>query len=131
MATVAAPEQHVVRFCFQINGTSDPDFCIPGKGMGVTDVKRTGVGVFDIYFDSKYPVFLYASGGVMGPDGGSAVNDQSVKTRRDAYVASTGVLTVTVVDAGTAAAADPTDNSWVWVEAVFCRRSKLSPSTAI
>lgn len=131
--TVAAPEQHTVKFRFRINGTSDPDSIVPSK-MGITDIVRTGAGVFDITFDTAYPVFVGLLGNVMGIEGGSVVNDQLVKCDPTSdYVSSTGVLTITVVGAlDTAAAAeDPADNSWVYVEATFCRRSTLSPQDSI
>jgi len=125
-----APELVVLRFRFQINGTSDPDFIVP-VNSGVSEITRSSAGVFVATLEEKFPVFFGVLGGVIGPSGGSAINDQSVKATIDGYVASTGLLTFTVVDAGTAAAADPTDNSWVFVEATFCRRSGLLPSGAI
>ncbi len=128
--TITSPEIERVVFRFLINGTSDPDSLLPGF-QGVTDVARTGVGVFTVQFETKYPVLIGVTGNVLGPDSGSAVNDQLVKTTGNGYNATTGVLTLTVVDSGTAAAADPADNSWVYVEAVFGRRSNMHPSKAI
>src|SRR5574342_66363 len=118
------PESEVVRFRFQINGTSDPDFCFPKSG--ITDIVRSGAGVFAITFDRKYPAFVGGNGMVMGDDGVSF--GLIVQTTPADYVANTGILTVRTVDPytdATPAAADPTDNDWVFVEAVFSRTTAL------
>lgn len=124
-----SPETVVVRFRFQINGTSDPDFLVP-HAQGVIDIARTGAGVFAITFADKYPVFIGASGYVMA--GVIAASHQLIPVGGPAaYVASTGVLTLSSLDLDTPAVTEPTDNDWAYVEAVFCRRSTLAPSGAI
>lgn len=125
---LGGPQEVRKVFRFQINGTSNPDFQVPSGAA--TTITRSGAGVFVITLPvtERYPVLIGVTGDVLGPAGGSALNDQDVKATVDGYVPSTGVLTVSVVDAGTAAAADPTDNSWVFVEAIFCRMTLLAPT---
>ena len=124
-------EEVTVKFRFQINGTSDPDALVPHM-KGVTDVARSGVGVFAATMADKYPIFVGLTGNVMGDSG--ATLGLVVQGDVAGYVASTGVLTFRTVDTytdATPAAADPTDDDWVYVEATFCRRSTLCPSGAI
>jgi len=128
MLMSAYPEIVFLPFRFQINGTSDPDNCVPGGA--VLDVVRTGAGVFTINFAEKYPIFIGLVGTVLEA---TPAHDLIVKAAVGNYTASTGVLTgVTVVGAdGTTAAEDPIDNDWVYVIAAFSRRSVLNTSAAL
>lgn len=133
---VNSPEQVTLKFRFQINGVSDPDAIVPAN-CGVTDVTRTSEGLFAITLDEKFPVFIGATGTVMGT--GATSLGMVVQCAPGDYVASTGVLSVSTIDpseAGTApettgAVDDPTDNDWVYIEATFCRKSGLAPSGSI
>src|SRR5690348_3352983 len=127
-----SPELVKLCFRFQINGTSDPDACVPAGA--VLDVDRTAAGTFEIELpaNKRPPTFIGATGSVMGDDGVSL--GLIVQAAVDGYVAATGKLTVRTVDTytdATPAAADPTDNDWVYIEATFCVRTSLSPSAAI
>jgi hypothetical protein len=127
---VNAPELETVKFRFQINGTSDPDFALPK--LGITDVVRSGAGVFAVTFDRKYPTMVGLTGNVMGDDGVSL--GLAVQAAVTDYVAATGVLTVRTVDPytdATPAAADPTDNDWVYLEVTFSRTTALVVVSAI
>lgn len=126
IAQIGNPEQLTLKFRFQVNGVTNPDFVLPGSC--VIDVVRTGVGVFEIAFAEKYPVFVGLVGNVLAA---TPVSDLQVKAGVANYVATTGKLTVTVVDSGVAAAADPVDNDWVYCEVTVCRRSRLSDAVAI
>ena len=124
-------EEVTVKFRFLINGTSDPDALMPHM-KGVSEVTRSGPGVFVATMSEKYPVFLGLTGNVMGDSG--ATLGLVVQGDFAGYDSATGLLTFRTVDTytdATPAAADPTDNDWVYVEATFCRRSTLCPSGAI
>lgn len=125
---VTSPELVVVKFRFQINGTSDPDFVVPGS-QGVTEVTRTSAGLFVVTLAEKYPTFVGAVGTVLEA---TQAHDLICKFSVAGYVASTGKLTFTVVGAdGSSAAEDPADNDWVYVEATFGRRSGMHAQAAI
>lgn len=129
---VNSPEQITVKFRFQINGTSDPDFIVPALS-GVTEVTRTSAGLFAITFAEKWPVFIGMQARVLPVT--AATNDLTVSCVVTSYSSTTGILSITVsgpvTDYLTVAAEDPVDDSWVYVEATFCRRSGLAPSGAI
>ncbi len=127
VAMTLTGEEVTLRFRFQVNGTSDPDFQYPAGA--VSDVVRTGAGVFEITLPAGFrpPGMVGCGGHVLGDDGVSL--GLQVQAAQDGYVASTGKLTVRTVDPytdATPAAADPTDNDWVYVEATFIRRDALS-----
>lgn len=133
METVTSPELVVVKFRFQINGTSDPDAILP-KYQGVTEITRTSAGVFAITFAEKFPVFLGMVGNVMSVTAGQVSYGLIVQTTPGSYSATTGILTVHVVDPyadATPAAVDPTDDNWVYLQCTFCRRNGLVPSGSI
>jgi hypothetical protein len=128
IAQVGNPEQLTLKFRFQINGTDDPDFIVPGGC--VTDVTQESTGVFKITFAQKYPVFVGLVGTVLEA---TPVNDLIVKADVADYDSSAGTLLVSVVGAlhDAAAAEDPVDDDWVYLEVTFCTRSTLSPAVAI
>lgn len=128
-----SPELVTINFRFQINGTSDPDAVVPGNAL-VTNVTRTSAGVFAVTFGEIFPVFIGANGAVMSVTAGEASYGLIVQTTPGSYSTTTGILTVHVVDPytdATPAAADPTDNNWVYVSATFCRKSTMAPSAAV
>lgn len=117
-------------FRFQINGTSDPDFQVPAGA--VDDVVRTSAGLFTITLPQteRYPALISCTGSVQT----AAVGAGTVGALFTpvSYTASTGVLVVRIVDQdGTPGAADPADNDWVHVQAVFCRMTVLAPTGAV
>ena len=122
------PELVLEAFRFQVEGTSDPDALVPYQ-QGVTNVTRSSIGLFAITLATKYPTLISCVGSVQAAaaSGGDTVG---LHVYPVSYTASTGVLVVRVENhAG--AADDPTDEDWVHVQAVFCRRSGMAPSGAI
>lgn len=127
--TTTSPEIERVVFRFLINGTSNPDSLRPGF-QGVTDVARTGAGLFTVTFENKYPVFIGMTGSVIGASVGMTV--EPVGVPETAYTASAGTLAIrTVVQDGSPAAGDPTDNDWVFCECYFARRNNMHAAVAI
>lgn len=127
-----SPETVTLKFRFQINGTSDPDACLPAF-QGVSDVTRNAAGVFDVTFTEKYPTYIGHTGSVMGDSGATLGLIVQGSDPAD-YSSTTGVLRVRTVDTytdATPAPADPVDNDWVFLEVTFCRRSNLCPSGSI
>ena len=123
------PETVGLDFRFQINGTSDPDRQFPAGA--VKDVVRVSAGLFDITLQSKWPTMVTCVGSVQVA---AVAAGQGAGFEPVSYTASTGVLRVRTVDfdnAGASAAADPTDNDWVHVNAVFCRRDALMKEGAV
>lgn len=143
-ALTMSPELVMVACRFQVtdpSGTADPDALVPALA-GVTDVVRTAEGCYDIYLDEKYPTLVACVGSVeyaasVATNGASIAVVPGVANGSSVYNSTTGVLSIRTVDAddgaspGKPAAADPADNSWVHVIAVFCRRSALAPSGSI
>jgi hypothetical protein len=128
LAQTTSPELVRICFRFQINGTSDPDALYPGY-QGVTDVSRSGAGVFVVTFAEKWSAMVGFTGTVLEA---TPAHDLIVKAALAGYDASAGTLTLTVVGAdGSTAAEDPVDNDWVYVECVFARRNGLQASVAI
>lgn len=129
---VNSKEQVKVSFRFQHASGTDPDALVP-YNAGVSNVTRSGAGVFLVTLDNIYPVYIGHMGSV-GGDSGATLGLIVQGGHPDDYNATTGVLTVRVVDTytdATPAAADPADDDWVYVEATFCRRSNMAPSGAI
>jgi hypothetical protein len=123
LAQTKHPNVDMVAFRFQVTapaGTADPDALFPGY-QGVTDVARTGEGVYEISFDFKYPFMLVALAGVQG--------DLAAASASTSYNATTGKLTVTTVAGGVAA--DPADNAWVHVFCVMARMTGTYQTVAI
>jgi hypothetical protein len=95
----SAPDLVTYKFRFQSagTGTTDPDNIIPKNG--ITDIDQSAPGVFAITFAEKHPTLIGVTGSVMpvvaatGAGFGCIVQASVVD-----YVASTGVLTVRVVD---------------------------------
>lgn len=132
LSQTAAPDQTTLRFRFQINGTTHPDFVMPG-GL-VKDITRGAAGVFAIQLPDgvRPPVFTGLVGMVMGDSG--ATLGLIVQCELADYVVATGVLTVRTVDTytdATPAAADPVDNDWVYINATFQTRTQGSAEVAI
>lgn len=124
-----SPEQVLEAFRFQINTTNNPDFLMPSQ-QGVLDVVRVSAGLFDIFFATKYPELISCTGAVQVAAVGAGTVGALFTVV--SYTPATGVLRVRIVDQdGAPAAADPADNDWVHVQAVFCRRNKLCQVGAI
>lgn len=88
---------------FDTNSTSAPDGVDPAVSDGLT-IARSGVGVYTITFpENKKPLEVLWCGPVV-------IGDVTLKAAFTSYVASTGVLTISVHDIdGTPAVADSTD----------------------
>ncbi len=126
------PEVVETCFRFQINGTSNPDVAFP-SGQ-VVSVTRTGAGAFDVVLPAhmRYSNYVGLTGTVQGDSG--ATLGLVVQNAVTDWASATGTLTVYTVDTytdATPAAADPTDDDWVFVKAVFLRRNTLAASEAI
>lgn len=127
-----APEAVQLDFRFQCQapGNNDPDFQFPAGA--VLDVVRNGVGtgLYNITLKNKWPQLLTCVV-VVAP---ASVGATGQAGQFVSYTASTGVLQVRAVDfdaAGAPAAADPPDDSWIHVRAVFCRRTALMAVGAV
>lgn len=130
MQMAAGPEQVQLSLRFQINGTSDPDFVFPA-GI-VSDITRGSAGLFNIFLNTseRYPSLVSCVGSVQAAAVGAGGVGALVYPV--SYTAATGVLQVRVVDQdGTPTAADPANDDWVHVQAVFCRRTNLASVGAI
>lgn len=118
------PEEVVLKCRFQINGTTHPDN-IQGGARAVEDITYVSAGVFD----------LTLSRGCAFEDLVSCFVDPEALAFGGKFVSwtfSTRKLRVTTFgNDGTPAAADPTDDSWVHVNATWCRRSQLANVRAI
>lgn len=126
--TTTSPNVERVVFRFQINGTSDPDFVVPGF-QGVTEVTRASAGVFNITFATKYPVMIGFFGSVLE---GTPAHDLIVKASAVGYNSTTGILQVTVVGAdGGTAVEDPINDDWVFCEVFFAKFSGQHAAAAI
>lgn len=126
------PEVVETHFRFQINGSSDPDVAFP-SGQ-IVNVVRQAAGDFDVELPKhmRYENFLGLTGTVQGDSGNSL--GLVVQNEIADWDADTGVLTVYTVDTysdTSPAAADPTDDDWVYVRAVFLRRNTLAKTEAI
>jgi hypothetical protein len=134
---VSSRDLVIVACRFQINGTSNPDSLVP-IGGAVTDVVRNGAGLFDIYLDQKYSMLIACVASVeqaasLGAGSAIAVAP-GVTNGASVYNSSTGVLSIRTADpdaSGAVALADPADNSWVHVIAVFARSSNSAAAGAI
>ena len=109
LRTVGDNREYLYRNGFQIDGTNDPDNI--DQDDGETTFARTGAGTFTVTFPgNKKPAELHFFAATLDDAG----HDASA-----AYVASTGVLTITVTD-GTSAA-DPADDTLVKFMCIFSR----------
>lgn len=129
---VNSPEQVTLKFRFQVNGTSDPDFIVPAN-CGVTDVTYAATGVYTVTFDEKFPVFIGGRATVMPATPETAGNvDFLIGIDVADYSSTAGTLVMYAVGVdGTTAAEVPEDNSWIYCDLTFCRRSSLAPSGAL
>lgn len=131
---VQAPELITLKFRIQLAATtSNPDFQVPANS--VADATAETAGVYTLTLNEKYPVFVGGFGFVMA-EAIASTNDswRHVNITPDGYVASTGVLTVTILTDdgdGTDTAENGIDDDWVYFELTFCRRSTLCPVGAI
>jgi hypothetical protein len=125
MGLCGGPEEVTYNFRFQINGTSNPDNLVGGNAGGkVTDVVRISAGVFDVEFAIGYPTLLAGQVNLQDdPTMGGQIVSWTQATRK--------LRVQTNLQDGTSAAADPTDDKWVHVNVVFCRRDKMAPVVAI
>lgn len=118
------PNEVVLKFRFQINGTSDPDNAV---GACVQDVTRDSTGVFTVTLKAEYrfATMITARADVM--------NDVDKQAQPTSWTQSTGAFVVTTLDdgAGAHAAGDPADNTWVLCELTLCRISDQAPVVAI
>jgi len=132
LSYVTSAEQVTLKFRLQLTTSgSAPDFQVPAGS--IASATGAGSGVYTITLQEKYPVFLGGRGEYW-----AATNTAFYKVNiagPSAYVASTGVLTFTLVtDAngdGTYAAADGVENDWIWLELTFAKVSTAAPSGAI
>lgn len=122
-ALSGTPEEICLRFRFQINGTSNPDFLVGCQGL-ISDVVRDDVGDFSVVFNLKYSTMVNCHITVEDSVGDMIGVPVS-------WTGSTGTLALTTFDTETPAAADPTDDSWVHVTLTLCRRSQLAPTVAV
>lgn len=128
---VQAPELITLKFRIQLAATTgNPDFQVPANSIADA-VAATG-GVYTLTMPEKYPVFVGGFGHYMSADG--TADAYIVNILPAGYVASTGVLTVTLYTDdgdGTYTAENGINNDWIYFELTFCRRSTLCPSGAI
>lgn len=121
------PDEVTLRCRFQVTdpaGTADPNF-IAGGAMAVSDVVRTGEGVYELTlakgcaFEDMVTCIVQST-------------DPVAIAKFTSWTFSTRKLVVTVYgNDGSPAAADPADDSWVHVVATFCRRTKPADVRAI
>lgn len=135
LAMTEGMEQIDCKFRFKVNSTSDPDFLFPSSmSHVVSDVTRADVGEFVVQFalGHRWPALVGGTGHVMS-DSGVGFGALVQFTVED-YDAAAGTLTLRVVDPysdGTPAAAEPTDNDWIYLDLVFMRRTQFSSEVAI
>lgn len=128
-----APNLVTLKFRFQVNGTSAPDALVPAN-CGVTDVTYDDTPkAFTITFDEKFPVFIGGFCSVMPGAPETAGNADFLLSMDVAdYSSTNGTLVVYSVGVdGTTAAEVPPDDSWIYCELTFCRRSTQAPSGSI
>lgn len=127
------PETVKLCFRFQVDedgSPGDPDSVLPA-GI-VQDIVRSGAGAFTITLNQfcRWPVLIGVSGSVMSSTVGATV--EAAGDPATAYNAATGALLVrTVIQDGTPAAGAIADNTWVYVEVTFGRRTSLAQAAAI
>lgn len=129
---VQAPELITLKFRIQSAGaaTTAPDFQVPAGTVASATLASTGL--YTVTLREKYPVFVGGHGHVMTAIAGVGTADLKVNIDVAGYVATTGVLTFSVVGAdGSTAVEDVPDNDWIYLELTFCRRSTLCPTGAI
>lgn len=132
LAASAQGDQYVLRFRFQINGTTHPNFQFPAGA--VKDITRASAGVFAIQLldNVRPPAMTGLVGSVMSASGaGLGLVPQAAVAD---YVVATGVLTVRLVDTytdATPAAADPEDDAWVYLDVCFQTRTTTASVGAV
>jgi hypothetical protein len=123
----AGPEQVVIAFKFQVNGVTDPDNVVGGAGV-VTDIVEAA-GVYTITLAPEYGFTTMVSC-VAGVED-STLEDADYTS----WTVATRALVVTTYTKATDLAAQvvgpPTDDKWVHVQAVMCRRSNMAPTESI
>lgn len=117
-------ESVIVAFRFQVNSTSDPDNVVGGAQV-VTEISNSsGVVTCTLAPEYRFPVLIACHVGVEG--------DLTNSAQFTSYTQSTGALVVTTfANDGTPAAAEATDDVWVHVIAVFCRRNDMAPTESV
>lgn len=110
--------------------TNAPDFQVPAGTFTSATHASNGVYTVKLAQGLRFPVFLGGIGSIHTAIAGNATADLIVSFDVAGYVASTGVLTFSVVgaDGGSALEAVP-DNDWIYLELSFCRKT-TSPTTA-
>lgn len=112
-------EEVVLNFRFQVNGTSDPDFIVQSNGF-VTDIAYAATGVFTCTLASNHRYQALISYNAKLQD--DLANDIELTS----YTQSTGAVVLQGFDRETPAATVPTDDTWVHVTLVFCRRNDFA-----
>lgn len=127
---VSSPELVTLKFRLQYTSGGEADFQVPARSIASNT--RTSTGLYTMTLNEKFPVFVGGFGHVMTAIAGVATADLRVSIDVAGYVATTGVLTYSVVGQdGSTAVEDVPDNDWVYFELTFCRRSGLAPTGAL
>lgn len=117
-------EEVELNFRFQVNGTTHPDNVV-GGGRAIEDITYVSAGLFDITL-REGNAFVTLISCFVDPE------DVADIGKYVSWTFATRKLRVTTLLAdGSPAAADPTDDTWVHVRAVFCRRSELAPTLPV
>lgn len=124
----AGPEQVAVNFRFRSNLATDPDAVVGGAGVVTGIVEAAGVYTCTLAKELRYTTLINCQAGVEG----ETLDDAQFTS----YTAATGALVITVFQPATELAAQvvgpPTsDNTWIHVSAVLCRRSQMAPTETI
>lgn len=122
------PEQVILAFRFRSNLATDPDAVVGGAGTITAIAEAAGVYTCTLAKEYRFLTLVSCIAGVEG----ETLDDAQFTS----YTASTGALVITVLQPSTDAAAQvvgpPTsDNTWIHVQAVLCRRSQLAPEETI
>ena len=117
-------EEVVLNFRFQVNGTSDPDFIVQANGF-VTDITYAADGTFTctLHQNFRYQILIKADC--------SLQDDKANDIEFVSYTQSTGAVVLQGIDRDTPADTVPTDDTWVHVTLVFCRRNDPAAVRAI
>ena len=122
------PEQVVLAFRFRSNLATDPDAVVGGAGAITAIAEAAGVYTCTVAKEFRFLTLVSCVAGVQG----ETLDDAQYTS----YTSSTGALVITCFQPATELAAQvvgpPTsDNTWIHVNAVLCRRSALAPEEAI
>lgn len=119
-----------LRFRLQYTSADKADFVVPAGA--ISSNTHTSTGLYTMTLNEMYPVFIGGHGHVMTAIAGVGTADLMVVIDVAGYVATTGVLTYSVVGAdGGTAVEDVPDNDWIYFELTFARRSTGAPTGAI